>query len=79
MQKTIKEIQNLQKNSIITLTVHNSTSDYMPVKEEDDSWDLQEVNNLNVIYGLSCCNLTELKQLLVDDCRSGIISFACIS
>ena len=78
MKDNIREVRNLKSDSVITLTVNDSTDDYTPFKDVDGSWDLRAVADVNTIYGLSCETMKEMRSLLVEDCKSGIISFAAI-
>lgn len=71
-------ILNINQNTIVTMTVHGETKRYTPHCNSDKSWDMNIVNNDNAVYGLSCCNMRELRALLLADYANGTITNVCI-
>lgn len=71
-------ILSINKDALVTMTVHGETKTYTAHYDADKSWDMTVVNENNVSYGLSCSNMRELRALLLADYASGIITNVCI-
>ena len=71
-------ILSINKDTLVTMTVHGETKTYTAHCDADESWDMAVVNEDNASYGLSCCNMRELRALLLADYASGIITNVCI-
>lgn len=69
-----QNILSITEDKEVLMEVHGETKTYRPIKNSDDSWDMDVVYEENAIYGLSCENLRELRALLLADYATGIIT-----
>ena len=74
-----KAILSISPDTAITLTVHGETNVYKPYCSKDGSWDMKVVGRDDIVYGLSCCNIRELRAMLLADYANGTIANAYIS
>lgn len=73
-------ILSIAENKEVFMEVNGKTDKYIPIRNSDDSWDMDVVKENNASYGLSCENIRELRALLLADYALGIItkvSFSC--
>jgi hypothetical protein len=74
--KVVNEIIKIEKNSKITMTVHDDTQVYkFNDNPEDDDYELHVIGcKKNTIYGLSCCSVIEVIGILIQDYANEIIT-----
>lgn len=80
MDKVIAAINSIKKGVQFNMTVRNETDTYFPVKQSDGSWDLkctEDKDGVEAWYGVSCVNLRELKSILKEDYKNGLITDVC--
>lgn len=69
-----QNILSISEYKDVLMEVHGETKTYRPIKNSDDSWDMNVVHQENAVYGLSCENIKELIALLLADYATGIIT-----
>lgn len=71
-----QNILSLTEDKEILMEILGETKAYKPIKNSDDSWDMDVVHQENAIYELSCESFKELRALLLADYATGIITKA---
>ena len=69
-----QNILSITEDKEVLMEMHGVTKTYRPIKNSDDSWDMDVIYEENAIYGLSCENIKELRALLLADYATGIIT-----
>lgn len=69
-----QNILSISEDKEVLMEVHGETKTYRPIKNLDDSWDMDVVYQKNVVYGFSCKNIRELRALLLANYATGIIT-----
>lgn len=73
-----QSILSMENHNIVLMCVNGENDTYIPYQDEDGSWDMASVNDVNVVYGLNCVNISELRARLLADYAIGTISYFII-